>query len=451
MNNSILSKIIFGYEEIEPCIIAALALKRNIAIIGPHGVGKTQISKLLAKAVDETGCGFRYFSADKAGMIHIGGFPDMEKSSKSGRFELIKTDRSIFGGKVIVIDELPRADKERQNYWLEVLEEGTFQGIPIAYDMAIATGNDSTYTGNFKLDLALKSRFLFWLPAPSFKQVESNDVIEMIKLNIEDSGDRLNEAAVELRDLLVEIRKLMKKYEKDKKLTEQLQMFIGTFTQFLKDKVATNAKLSENPESYVSPREFANQMYYGMIGLGAYFAAIGYSNPFQHAGKYVVKYTIETRHAAAGVEIVNICNLAWKQLSNMLIDGVDTPEGSLKWRFACAINANQKIEFWKQYLDEATKVLSDADLTNMSGDTVQQVRKENIGQLGPCWHIMKASPKTQHVAAEIEGFMITEIARKLLHGKEFVGSPCAKLYEKFRQVDTLQPSHVTEILDTPVA
>lgn len=446
---SITSKIVYGWEEIEPCIMAAMALKRNIFLVGKHGTAKSTLARLLAQSVDSTGSGYRYFAADKAGMINIGGFPDMDKSSKTGEYCFIKTTKSIFGGKVVVIDELPRADKERQNYWLEVLEEGTFQGIPINYEMAIATGNDLTYSGNFKMDLALKSRFLFWLPVPSFETIESNAVMEMIALNVENRSE-LNYAAKELRILIDDVRKHIEKFKKNKNLINQISTFIGTFTQFVKDKIAADEKLAKEPDAYISPREFANQMYYGMLGLGAYFTVKGFSNPFQHAGKYVVKYTIETRHAAAGVGIVNACNLAWKQLANMLMDGIDTPEGQLKWKFASAISASQKVEFWKQHLADTCKTLNGSDITVMAGDTVQQVLREQNGQIGPLWHIMKSDDKTAHVASEIEGFMITELARKLLYGKANPSSPCGRIYEKYKETEVLQPDYVTEILDAGV-
>lgn len=443
---SLLGKIVSGYDDIEPAIITGLMLGSNIYLSGRHGIGKTILGQVLGKAIDESGRGFRYYAADKAGLIDIGGLPNLELSQKTGRMEFILTDQSIFGAKVVLIDELPRADKERQNYWLEVLESRTFKGLPCKYNMCIATGNDSTYKGNFDMDLALKSRFLFWLPAPSFEQIDSNEVVEMINLNL---GQRasIDDVASRLKEALAEIRANFEKDIANATLVEQVATWIGTYTQFVKSRINANAELSQNGEAYIPPREFAVHMVNAIFGLKAYFDYMGMPESLRLAGQYTVRYVIETRHAAAGVEFTNICAMAWKQLSGMLIGAVDTPEGKLKYKFASAISAPQKIDFWRSHLVDATTVLQSADLTNMAGDTLQQVRQESIGLIGPFWHIMKANAATGHIASEVEGLMITEVARKLLDGKDNPSGNYGRVYEKFKDSHVLFPEHVSEILD----
>lgn len=444
---SLLGGIVYGYDDIEPCIITGLMLKSNIYLNGKHGIGKTILGQVLGKAIDESGRGFRYYAADKAGLVTIGGLPDMVRSEKVGKLQFMETDQAIWGAKVILVDELPRADKERQNYWLEILESRTYNGLPCKYDMLIATGNDNTYRGNFDMDLALKSRFLFWLTAPTFDQVDSDEVIEMIKLNL---GGRasINETATRLAEALVEIREKYEQSMTNHDLVDQISTWIGTYIQFVKNKVNGNSELCQNGEAYIPPREFAVHMMQAILGLKAYFDYMGIPESLRLAGQYTVKYVIETRHAAAGIEFTNICSMAWRQLSGMLIGAIDTPEGKLKYKFASAISAPQKVDFWRSHLADAIHSLQNADLTNMAGDTLQQIRQESMGLIGPFWHIMKADDKTAHLANEISGFMITEIARKLLEGKDVPSGNYGRVWERFKDIHTLNPEHVSEILDT---
>lgn len=441
-----LRNLVHGYDELEPCILTAIALRRNIFMSGAHGIGKSTLGKLLAKAVDETGNGFRYFSADKANIITLGGLPDIEATKKSGTMAFAKTDKCLWGAKIILADELPRADKERQNYWLEICEEKSFQGIPIGYETLIATGNDVTYKGNFDLDAALASRFIFWLPTPKFDDIQSEDVKSMIGLNIGNRRD-LTKTAHDIRDLIQLMRDKIDEYLADEKLVDQVSTFIGVFTQWVKEKISYNKELSENPDSYISPREFANQLIYAIFGLNSYYDLHGYENSLQEAGAKAIKYVIETRHAAAGIEFTNICNMAWKQLQGMLCTKLDTPEGNLKWLFAASITPSQKVSFWREKIDEAVKVLNAGDLTFMTGETLQQIRQDDVQQIGPFWHLMMKDDKTKHIGREIEGYMITEVARKLLTGKASApGNEEFILYNKYGNVETLSPSQVAEIL-----
>ncbi len=444
---SLLSKIVTGYEDIEPCIIVALALRHNVFLEARHGVGKTTLGTVLGAAADTSGRGFRYYPCDKAGLIDLGGLPDMEKSSKSGMLSYVPTNRSIFGAKVILADELPRASKDRMNYWLEILEQRSFQGQPVNYDLCIATGNPATYKGNNKLDLALKNRFLFWLPCRDFSNVTSNEVMDMIKLNVEGRTD-IATVAKELSVTIEAIRKKVSEYMANPETINQLSQFIGTFTQFVKDKISVDQELSTCEDSFISPREFAYQMIHAMMGLGAYFHHMGYKNALQLAGEYTIKYTIETRHASSGPSFLNICAAAWRQLRGMLVDDVNTPEGRLKWAFASAISAPQKIAFWRENIADVCSTLGDVDITVLAGDTLQQVTSESVPQIGPFWQIMKSAAKTRHVAEEVEGFMLTEVARRLKLGGSDSSSVLTPLYNKYKDIVALTPENVSEILSS---
>lgn len=444
---ALLSSIVDGYEEIEPAIITALALNANIFFEGKHGIGKSILGRTLGQAMDQSGRGFRSYDAPKAGMIAIGGLPNMGASEKTGELEFIQSKQAIWGAKVILVDELPRADKEKQNYWLEIVEERTFNGKPVNYDMLMATGNTATYKGNFDLDLALKSRFLFWLTAPSFDTVTSDDVIRMIKLNLKGGRPAISEVGEMIATALVEIRQKYQENMDNTDLVDQVSAFIGTFTQFLKDKIQANHELAENGEAYISPREFANHMVHAILGLKAYFDYMGMSESLKLAGQHTIKYVIETRHAAAGLAFVDICTIAWRQLSGLLVGEVDTPRGKIQYKYASAISPQQKVAFWRSHLADAIDALENPELTTMTGDTLQQIRKEAAGLVAPFWHAMKSDPRTEHVANEVFGAMYTDIARKLLAGRNEAGSSFAPLWNKYQGHNGLTSDQVAEILE----
>jgi len=446
-DRSVINKIVDGYHKIEPCIIAAAALRHNIYLEALHGVGKTVLGKTLGRAIDETGKGFRFYSADKAGLIDIGGFPDLSKAEKTGEFSFMKTDRSVFGAKVIVIDELARANSERMNYWMEVLEERMFQGREINYEMAIATGNPTTYANSRKMDAALKSRFLFWLPCEDYNSIESGEVQDMIRLNLEGGRDMVA-ISDEIKETIKLTREEYAKLQANDDIREQLGTFLGTFIQHLKERISHDSELKDSFDAWISPREFCYQLPIAMLGLCAYFRSQGYHNPLQLAGEYAIRYNVETRHAEAGPKFLEICNQAWRQLSGMLVEGVNTPEGKLHYKFASAISARQKVAFLKENIASVAGLLDDGEVNRMTGDALRQCSEEDVAQVGPLWKILKDEPKTQHVAGQVRGFVITEIARVLMHGShaDCENNDLRVLASKYGESDILVSRQVSEIL-----
>ncbi len=413
VKESILNDVVVGYEDIEPCIIAALALKYNIYLEAGHGLGKTSIAKALSLGVDPTGKSVRYFSAEKAGLIDIGGMPDMKAAEEEGVFKLIPTSKSIFGGKVIVLDELPRANKERMNYWLEILEEGSFQGEDINYDMVVATGNSSTYQGNNQMDSALLSRFMFVLPVSDFTDVTTSQIVQMIKRNR--VGGRDNGAiAKNLSKMLKDVKEEIVRLEKSDDFNDQIDQFIATFIKYNQDFVSKNDELRENIDAWLCPREYATLLPKAILGLTAYFNTLGYKDQsIKMAGQYAIKYCIETRHSAAGDDFIKICNDGWRQLNGLLSGDIGSPRGKIEFKYAMAMSPAEKVEFWRNNMQDAINLLDGADILEMASSSLSEIKNNDIGQIAPLWRVFNANPKTQHVSNTISGFVITELARKI--------------------------------------
>ena len=167
----IISKVAFGWDDIEAAIISFVAAELPFVFQGVHGNAKTTVGKLIGYVYgDDT---FRYFDCSKANLIAMAGFPDAEKM-KNGEQAFVPNNRSLIGSdkfkvRVVLLDELTRAPKEAQNLLLEVVENKSVFGIPTGHKICIATMNPETYRSAIKLDQALIDRFVGYLPIPDYK------------------------------------------------------------------------------------------------------------------------------------------------------------------------------------------------------------------------------------------------------------------------------------------
>ena len=112
-------------------------------------------------------------------MMLTWGIPVPQKLAR-GKLEFSKHDRSIWNAKVIVIDELSRANRENQNLWLEILEEKTCFGNRLYYEALIATMNPESYAATFKLDEALLDRFYAVVPVPELQRGTSSETFQRV-------------------------------------------------------------------------------------------------------------------------------------------------------------------------------------------------------------------------------------------------------------------------------
>lgn len=127
----------------------------NLIIYGPSGVGKTTISKIIAKSM---GYEIYHLNATKIGVTSI-------KEISKQAIDLYKLN----GKKTILLfDEIHRFNKAQQDSLLEDLEE---QNI-----LLIATTTENPY---YSLNKAILSRCI----VIEFKKLEDNDIINIVKLS----------------------------------------------------------------------------------------------------------------------------------------------------------------------------------------------------------------------------------------------------------------------------
>jgi len=181
-----LENLVIGWQEIEPVFMVNIALKRPFILLGRHGTCKTTCAKEIAKIYGKKS--FRFYDATKDDLISIAGIPIPQKLAK-GKLEFSEHDRSIWHAKVIVIDELTRANRENQNLWLEILEEKTCFGKKLCYEALIATMNPESYAATFKLDEALLDRFYAVVPVPDLQKGTTNEIFKkVIKMNLREQN-----------------------------------------------------------------------------------------------------------------------------------------------------------------------------------------------------------------------------------------------------------------------
>lgn len=449
MSKLVLKKAVHGYDEVEPILLSCLSRRLPICIQGKHGLGKTTLGRLMAETIAPNHNGFRYFSCDKANLVILAGIPNMELSKQTGSIEFTPSNISVWDADVILADELPRANKEAQNYWLEIVENQTLFGKPISHNrfMFIATGNDHTYTGSFKFDLALKSRFYAWIPAPDFDTVESNEVVAMIRMNRDRKSNNLNGVAAELR---AKIEAINTKYEElltNEVLTEQVDRFIGSFFQLVKAEISKDQDLSKHEDSYIPPRSFAYQFPELLLTLAAYFHIESHPQPLIEAANQAIRYNVITRHAAAGQKIETICSTVFRNIKGLLTAAANTPAGKLDINYASSISPEAKLHFWQEHLNDCVQHWDERQIVATLGETLQYIKQANFGLIGSLWSLCKQHPITRPVANEVEGTIITEIARKVGFDNNLpYNSTERKLMEKYCNLPSLDAMQIREVL-----
>lgn len=233
-----LENLVIGWQDIEPVFVANLALKKPFILLGRHGTCKTTCARMISKIYGQDG--FRFYDATKDDLVSIAGIPIPEELAK-GKLEFSCHERSIWKAKVIVVDELTRANKENQNLWLEILEERTCFGKKLEYETFIATMNPESYTSTFKLDEALLDRFYAVLPVPDLQKEKSETFKRLLRLNLQERAKR----NLVLKEAIRKIRENYNMLFKNEKIVEAVQDYVANLIEILLGQVST----------YISPRK----------------------------------------------------------------------------------------------------------------------------------------------------------------------------------------------------
>lgn len=168
---------LFGYEQIEPVILAALVSEEPLLLIGKAGTGKTYLLNRLSQAL---GLDHRHYNASLLSFDDLLGFPMPESDGHSIRY--ISSPSSIWKAESVLIDEINRCKPEVQNKFFSLLHERCVQGIPLnelrfrwaaMNPVQMADSPDDQYEGCEPLEPALADRFAFLVQVPDWSDFSS--------------------------------------------------------------------------------------------------------------------------------------------------------------------------------------------------------------------------------------------------------------------------------------
>jgi len=181
IKNKFLNTIgVYGFDEVEPLILAALISEDPILLIGKAGTGKT----FLLNSISETlGLENRHYNASLISFDDLIGFPVPDEEGKKVIF--LPTPATIWGTETVLIDELSRCKPETQNKFFSIIHEKKIQGIPLEklcyrwaamnpFSFESGEGDDH-YEGSQPLDQALADRFAFIIEVPDWLQLTKKE------------------------------------------------------------------------------------------------------------------------------------------------------------------------------------------------------------------------------------------------------------------------------------
>lgn len=152
---------VYGYDTVEPIVLAALVSGDPLLLIGLHGTGKTFLLNSLSEAL---GLEHRHYNASLVAFDDLVGFPYPSPDGTGIRY--LPTPATIWQAESVLIDELNRCKPEHQNRFFSIVHERRIQGLALdklRYRWAAMNpaGEENGYLGAEPLDPALADRFAF--------------------------------------------------------------------------------------------------------------------------------------------------------------------------------------------------------------------------------------------------------------------------------------------------
>ena len=190
---------LFGYEAIEPVILASLITKDPLLLIGEAGTGKTFLLNRLSEAL---GLNHRHYNASQISFDDLIGFPHPESDGSGIRF--LPTPATIWEAESVLVDELNRCKPETQNKFFSIIHERRVHGIAIPElryrwaamnPFSFMEGSGDMYEGTEPLDPALADRFAFLIHVPDWHDLTNEQQLAVMAhspVNLQDCGDERN-------------------------------------------------------------------------------------------------------------------------------------------------------------------------------------------------------------------------------------------------------------------
>lgn len=163
---------VYGCRGIDDAILAGLALREPVLLIGAPGCAKTAMAERIATDLDKR---FWAYDASKAMFEDIIGFPDPSSLSR-GEVVYVPTPLSLVGKQFILVDEVSRAHPGLQNKWLEIIRARRVMGMGLPeLEFVFGAMNPPGLAGTVPLDEALAGRFVFHISVPEIRRMDAAD------------------------------------------------------------------------------------------------------------------------------------------------------------------------------------------------------------------------------------------------------------------------------------
>ena len=170
---------VYGYDEVEPIVLAALVTEDPLLLIGKAGTGKTYLLNSLSEAL---GLEHRHYNASLINFDDLVGFPYPNSDFNEIRF--LETPATVWKAESVLIDEISRCKPEHQNRLFSLIHERRIQGMSmptLRYRWAAMNpcsedqGVPDAYEGSLPLDQALADRFAFLVQVPDWNDLNEAD------------------------------------------------------------------------------------------------------------------------------------------------------------------------------------------------------------------------------------------------------------------------------------
>lgn len=151
----------YGFDSVEPVVLAALVTEDPLLLIGESGTGKTYLLNSISEAL---GLEHRHYNASLVSFDDLVGFPYPDDEKTAVRF--LETPATVWGAQSVLVDEISRCRPEHQNRLFSLVHERRVQGIALeklrfrwAAMNPSSSDQGGDYVGSEPLDRALADRF----------------------------------------------------------------------------------------------------------------------------------------------------------------------------------------------------------------------------------------------------------------------------------------------------
>ena len=174
---------VYGFDRLEPVILAALVTEDPMLLIGASGTGKTFLLNSLSEALVLE---HRHYNASLISFDDLVGFPYPDQDN--GGVKFLETPATVWAAESVLIDEISRCKPEHQNRLFSLVHERRIQGISLPklrfrWAAMNPCSNDQAgvedYSGSEPLDPALADRFALFIRAADWGELSNDERLKV--------------------------------------------------------------------------------------------------------------------------------------------------------------------------------------------------------------------------------------------------------------------------------